>query len=411
MVHKWQEVAFKVEGNDRFHAEFSMENLGRYRYTIKAWPDLFGTWVSDTKKKLEAKQDIALELLEGKKLVENLVGKNSTHKKPKTDLMMLDDEFVELVAKLAKRPGEVKYEKVLEVVVDPKLAEFSAWYEMVPRSQGSKIGKGSTFADCEKRLPDIKAMGFDVIYFTPIHPIGVTHRKGKNNSLVAKKGEPGSPYAIGSAVGGHKDVEPELGGLKQFKSFVKAANRKGFEIALDFAIQCSPDHPWIKEHPEWFIFRPDGTIKYAENPPKKYQDIVNVNFHCDAWESLWEELRSVVWFWIEQGVTIFRVDNPHTKPFAFWEWLITTTKEKHPEVIFLAEAFTRPKIMYQLAKLGFTQSYSYFTWRNTKVELIEYLTELTTNWPKEYFRPNFFPVTPDIFPPYLHNSGGAPDLW
>ena len=416
----WREAPMKDLTNDRWHGSFPLEKQGRWRFTIEAWHDVFGSWARDTRKKLEAGQSINLELIEGRQIIDHIFSGKNTGEKAKAHKQcqkwlalkeealaqaLLSPEAETLIALYEPRDNAMRYERTLEVVVDRELACYGAWYEMVPRSQGTDPKRGSTFAECEERLPDIQAMGFDVIYFTPIHPIGTAFRKGKNNSLTAQPDEPGSPYAIGSSEGGHTAVHPELGTLKDFKHFVKAAKKHGMEVALDFAVQCSPDHPWVKEHKDWFSIRPDGTIKYAENPPKKYQDIVNVNFQSPDASALWAELRRAVQFWIDQGVTIFRVDNPHTKPFAFWEWLIGGIKEKHPEIIFLSEAFTRPKVMYALAKLGFTQSYTYFTWRNTKAELITYLTELTTDWPKDFFRPNFFPTTPDIFPYYLHNSG------
>jgi starch synthase (maltosyl-transferring) len=291
--------------------------------------------------------------------------------------------------------------------VDRERARVGAWYEMFPRSCASVAGRSGTFRDAEARLPDIAAMGFDVLYLPPIHPIGTTHRKGKNNALSAAPGDPGSPWAIGSPAGGHMAVEPSLGTLDDFVRFVETARSLGLEIALDLAYQCSPDHPYVRQHPAWFRHRPDGTIKYAENPPKKYQDIYPINFDTDDWQALWRELASVVLFWVERGVTIFRVDNPHTKSFPFWEWMIGEVQARHPETIFLAEAFTRPAVMRHLAKLGFSQSYTYFTWRNTKADLVEYFTELTRTEMKEYFRPNLFANTPDILHAYLQEGGRA----
>jgi starch synthase (maltosyl-transferring) len=308
---------------------------------------------------------------------------------------------------MRKYPDRTKatiYPKELQVCVNRAKALFSTWYELFPRSCGEK-GKHGTLADCEKLLPDVAKLGFDVLYLPPIHPIGRTHRKGKDNSPRCKRWDPGSPWAIGSTDGGHKSIHPKLGKLKDFRSLVKSARKNGMEVAMDLAFQCSPDHPYVKEHPEWFCWRPDGTIQHAENPPKKYEDIVPINFETDKTQALWNELKSVVLFWIKQGVQIFRVDNPHTKPFAFWQWLIKEVKRDYPEVIFLAEAFTRPKVMERLAKVGFDQSYTYFTWRNTKYELTGYLTELTQAEVGEYFRPNFWPNTPDILPEHLQYGG------
>ncbi len=305
------------------------------------------------------------------------------------------------------RRFETVYPRELEVVVDPERARFSAWYEMFPRSAVNDGRSHGTFADCEARLPYIAEMGFDVLYFPPIHPIGRQFRKGRNNVLEPDPEDPGSPWAIGSGEGGHKAVHKELGTLAQFRKLVQAARKRGLEVALDIAFQCAPDHPYVAEHPEWFRWRPDGTVQYAENPPKKYQDIYPFNFETDRWRELWQELKSVFDFWIDQGVTLFRVDNPHTKPFAFWEWLIREIKKEHPDVLFLSEAFTRPKVMYRLAKLGFSQSYTYFAWRNTKGELVHYFTELTQGDGREYFRPHLWPNTPDILNEYLQ-FGGRP---
>ena len=305
------------------------------------------------------------------------------------------------------REDVTRLAKPLEVFVDRKAARFSAWYEMFPRSQGTAPDRGATFQDCIARLDDIAAMGFDTIYLPPIHPIGEKNRKGRNNAVTAQPGEPGSPYAIGSRFGGHDSVNPELGTLDDFRAFVAACAERGMEVALDLAVQCAPDHPWIKEHPDWFAFRADGSIRYAENPPKLYQDIVNLDFHSPSWPAIWQAIRDVVTFWIAQGVRVFRVDNPHTKPFPFWEWLIRGIQSERPDILFLAEAFTRPKVMQNLAKLGFTQSYTYFTWRNEKQELIDYFTELTRDEPKDYYRPHLFTNTPDILPHFLQN-GGAP---
>jgi starch synthase (maltosyl-transferring) len=293
------------------------------------------------------------------------------------------------------------------VYIDREKAGFSAWYEMFPHSASPVPGQHGTFKDCEARLPYIAELGFDVLYLPPIHPIGITNRKGKNNTITATTGDPGTPWAIGSAEGGHKAVNPRLGTLEDFKNLVAKSKEFSIEIAMDIAFQCSPDHPYVKEHPEWFLHRPDGSIQYAENPPKKYQDIYPLNFETEHWRELWEELKSIIVFWAEQGIRIFRVDNPHTKPFAFWEWLISGIKKEYPDAIFLSEAFTRPKVMYHLAKLGFTQSYTYFTWRNHKQDITEYFTELSQTPVKDFFRPNFWPNTPDILHEYLQKDGRA----
>jgi starch synthase (maltosyl-transferring) len=391
----------------------------RYVYTIEAWRDRFATWREDFLKKRDAGQDIALELLEGRELVHAAAERaprsfGSMVKKLDTaaddarlQTLLLDDELLERMRSDGPRTNATGYRHELEVVVDRPAARFGAWYELFPRSAANDAHRHGNFDDVVARLPYVRELGFDVLYLPPIHPIGVSHRKGRNNALEAASDDPGSPWAIGSDEGGHTAIHPELGTLEDFRRLIAAAKKQGIEIALDFAIQCSRDHPWIKEHPEWFDWRPDGTIKYAENPPKKYQDIVNVHFYRDALPSLWLALRDVVRFWIAQGVRIFRVDNPHTKPVPFWEWLIREIQDQDPSVIFLAEAFTRPKMMRKLAKAGFTQSYTYFTWRNTKAELTEYLTELTQDVPKEYMRPNFFVNTPDINPPILQ-TGGRP---
>jgi starch synthase (maltosyl-transferring) len=315
-------------------------------------------------------------------------------------LIATNQELTNLVNQFAKHEFAVRYEKELSVVVDREKALFSTWYEIFPRSWGAG-GKHGTLRDCIGLLPAIADMNFDVLYLAPIYPIGETKRRGKNNTPAPVDDDPGSPWAIGNESGGHKSINPELGSMEDFEALVMEAKNYGIEIAMDIAYQCSPDHPYIKEHPEWFKWRPDGTIQHAENPPKKYEDIVPINFETDDWQNLWEELRSIVVFWIEKGVSIFRVDNPHTKPFAFWQWLITEIKKEYPEVIFLSEAFTRPKVMYRLAKIGFSHSYTYFTWRNSKTELTEYMTELTQTQVRDYLRPNFWPNTPDILPEFL----------
>ncbi|MBX6340879.1 MAG: DUF3416 domain-containing protein, partial [Thermomicrobiaceae bacterium] len=390
-------------------------------YTIEGWVDHFKTWARDLRKRVDAGQDIAVELVIGAEMVEAAAGRAP---EPEAALMRqyaaalranddasaeraLSPELAGLMARYAERRFVSRYPKELGVTVDRERARFSTWYELFPRSTAPEPGRHGTFRDVERLLPDIAQMGFDVLYLPPIHPIGVTFRKGKDNALVAEPGDVGSPWAIGSEEGGHKAIHPQLGTLEDFRHLVEAARAHGIEIALDIAFQTSPDHPYTREHPEWFRRRPDGTIQYAENPPKKYQDIYPFDFETAAWAGLWEELLSIFRFWIDQGVRIFRVDNPHTKPFAFWEWVIGELKRDHPDVILLSEAFTRPKVMYRLAKLGFSQSYTYFAWRNTKWELTEYFTELTQTEVREFFRPNLWPNTPDILTEYLQ-WGGRP---
>ncbi len=414
---EWSKTPMRFVNNDRWGGSFRLRENTRYEYTIEAWVDEFESWRSEVGKKLDDGQRIELEVQEGRELVEAAAGLSGaeafTGVLRRLDagsyedrlVLLCSEEVRELMGRHPDRRTSTVYGKELELVVDRVRARYGAWYEIFPRSQGTTPGIGATFREAESRLPEIAGMGFDVVYLTPIHPIGHTHRKGPNNSLTAGPDDPGSPYAIGSEEGGHKAVHPELGTLEDFRHFVGAVEEHGMEVALDFAIQCSPDHPYIKEHPEWFKFRPDGSIKYAENPPKKYQDIVNVDFQSEDWEGLWQELRDIVLFWVGQGVKIFRVDNPHTKPIPFWEWMIRTVQDEHPEVIFLSEAFTRPRLLEKLAKAGFSQSYTYFTWRHGKGEFMEYLHELTREEPKEYLRPNFFANTPDILPPILQKGG------
>ncbi|MDQ6693338.1 MAG: DUF3416 domain-containing protein [Chloroflexota bacterium] len=420
---EWTEVPMQPLVNDQWRAEFAVTQLGRYSYTVRAWIDPFKFWSRNLRKRVEAGQDVGVEMLIGAKLVEEAShlasdGDVQRLQHHATSLrsgtleaieVALSSELGELMYRHAERRYTTTYDRELKVIVDRERARFSAWYEFFPRSCWSQECRHGTFRECEDRLPYIASMGFDVVYLPPIHPIGRTHRKGKNNNTVAGPGEVGSPWAIGAEEGGHKSVDPQLGTLEDFRHFVGAAKEQGLEVALDIAFQCSPDHPYVKEHPEWFRHRPDGTIQYAENPPKKYEDIYPFDFETSEWQELWEELRSVVTFWIDQGVQIFRIDNPHTKPLRFWEWLITTVKEDHPGVIFLAEAFTRPKVMYYLAKVGFTQSYNYFPWRNNKTELVEWFTELTTTDVREFFRANLWPNTPDILTETLQ-MGGRPSF-
>jgi starch synthase (maltosyl-transferring) len=410
-------------GLDHWSGEFPLLENTRYVYTIEAWIDFFASWVADLRRRTEAKQpELTSELKEGLRLIQK------AHRRGrKSDRSLLDEymrqlsgaahnplellgiassnRLLENMARLLPRKDSTLHSPALEIVVDRPLARFGAWYELFVRSQGSDPNKTGTFKDAEHRLNDIKKMGFDVVYLAPIHPIGHTKRKGRNNWLQAGPEDPGSPWAIGNDLGGHTAVDPSLGTLNDFDRFVKEARRHDLEVAMDFAIQCSPDHPWVKDHPDWFYRRPDGSIKFAENPPKKYEDTYPIDFDTADWKSLWQEMLQIPLFWIGHGVKIFRVDNPHTKPLGFWRWLIEQIQSQHPEVIFFSEAFTRPTMMKALAKVGFTQSYTYFTWRNTKSELIEYLTELTRSGMEEYFRPNFFTNTPDILTDVLQRGG------
>lgn len=418
---EWSETPMEHHINDRWQAQFKASRLGRWQYTVEAWTDDFASWQRDLQKRVNAAQDVAIDLLIGLDLVKKAAKRAAAADKDafarcseaignkqnvaEAIKVSLSDELADLMQRHPDREHAGAYQDILQVIVDPKQAQFSAWYEIFPRSCSPHPGAHGNFNDLIARLPYIAEMGFDVLYLPPIHPIGEAHRKGKNNNPVSEPGDVGSPWAIGSAEGGHTAIHPQLGTLADFRKLVAQAKVFGISVALDLAFQCSPDHPYVKEHPEWFRMRPDNTIQYAENPPKKYQDIYPLEFQSPAWEQLWEELRQVVIHWIEQGVTIFRVDNPHTKDFSFWEWLIRSVKKEAPDAIFLAEAFTRPKLMSQLAKLGFTQSYTYFAWRNAKEELEDYLTTLTTTDLNEYFRPNFWPNTPDILNDYLQVGG------
>jgi starch synthase (maltosyl-transferring) len=424
-VNDWQEVPLVARDNDRWDATFTVSELGEYEYTIEAWIDRFGSWLKDLIAKADADQDVSSELREGAEVIQAAVGfgarrTEEVHRLLATaDLLRSDTPQVarvwaakdpQLRALMDARPDRTTastYDRALRCVVDSIRARFGAWYEMFPRSVTPDPSRSGTFREAETRLADIAAMGFDVVYLPPIHPIGTTHRKGRNNALTASPGDPGSPWAIGSAAGGHTAIEPGLGTIDDFDRFVRLANRLGLDVALDVALQTSPDHPWVREHPEWFRHRPDGSIKHAENPPKKYEDIYPLNFESAEWEPLWHALRDILVFWIAHGVRIFRVDNPHTKSFRFWEWVITEIRRTYPDAIFLAEAFTRPKVMRYLAKAGFTQSYTYFTWKNRAFELREYMTELTRTELQEYMRPNFFANTPDILHEYLQTGGRA----
>jgi starch synthase (maltosyl-transferring) len=405
--------------NDYWTADYTFQDTGKYTFWIEGWEDHYTNWKKGLKKKFDAGQDIAVELQIGTNLLKEAANFILEHR---TEILSWSDQInlaasgeeavnLALSEQLAaliypfRKPDIITASQALQIEIERKRAAFSTWYELFPRSAAKEPGKHGTFNDVMALLPRVSEMGFDVLYFPPIHPIGEVNRKGKNNTLNATKDDPGSPWAIGNRKGGHKAIHPQLGTLNDFKKLVVAAKNQGIEIAMDIAFQCAPDHPYVKEHPEWFIWRPDGTVQYAENPPKKYEDILPFNFETDDWENLWTELKSVIAYWVDAGVTIFRIDNPHTKAFRFWEWTISEIRNRNPEVLFLAEAFTRPRVMERLAKAGFNQSYTYFTWRNTKKELEEYLTELTKTEMRYYFRPNFWPNTPDILPPALISGG------
>lgn len=407
---KWQEVEMADEPNDLWTARFQVTKKGRYQYRLVAWVDHLLTWYRGFKKKEADGQDMAVELQIGANLM--TVAAKQYSKTAAAPLraaikqldasdtaavkFVLSGEFAGLIKRFPLVQYETIYDHGLEIRVGRLKERFSSWYELFPRSSSPDVDRTGTFKDVEQLLPRIEELGFDVLYMPPVHPVGKRNRKGRNNATNAKEGEPGSPWAIGSDEGGHKAILPELGTIDDYQALIKKAKRKGIDVALDLAFQCAPDHPYIEAHPEWFIWRPDGTIAYAENPPKKYQDIVPINFETEDWKNLWDELLEVVMYWCKAGVTIFRVDNPHTKPYRFWEWLIDKVGKKYPDVIFLAEAFTRPKIMAELAKRGFQQSYSYFTWRTNPAEMREYLEELSSTELREVMRPNFWPNTPDI---------------
>ena len=420
----WRETPMSFVDNDRWRGVCTLYDEAIHEYTVEAWTDTFRSWQREFTTKFEAGiSALQSEALEGAALVEAAAARAregtdrerlqefseqiATAANSEINAIAQSGEIEVLMATYPDRSNATQYVPALRVVVDRPAALIGAWYEFFPRSAEGRGDRGSTFRDCLPRVDDAKAMGFDVVYFPPIHPIGHTNRKGRNNSVTCDPGDPGVPWAIGSEAGGHKAVEPSLGTLADFEWLEKEVRKRGMEIALDFAINCSPDHPYVKEHPDWFYKRSDGTIKYAENPPKKYEDIYPLNFRCENWCELWAEMKSIVLFWAERGVRIFRVDNPHTKPVAFWEYLISGVREKYPDTIFLSEAFTRPKMMKALAKAGFNQSYTYFTWRNSKRDLIEYFTELTQTELSEYFRPNLWPNTPDILP-FILQEGGRP---
>ncbi len=411
---KWSEVRMIPSVNDHWSASFQVSKQGFYEYKIEAWVDHALNWQHGIERKIDDGQKVTSELLEGVEYIEAIF--DQCTKEEQEYLSALKSDFKSETAydtavreAKSERLHHIFYKyptkplknesDILEAYCDRLKARFSTWYEFFPRSASKEPGKHGTFKDCQALLPRVAKMGFDTLYFPPIHPIGEVNRKGKNNTTEAKEGDVGSCWGIGSQYGGHKSIHPELGTVDDFKELVAQAKEMGIEIAMDFALQAAPDHPWVKEHPQWFKWRPDGTVQYAENPPKKYQDILPIYFESTDWKNLWDEMLSVALYWVEEfGIRVFRVDNPHTKPFYFWGWLIAEVKKKHPDVLFLSEAFTRPKVMHQLGKQGFTQSYTYFTWRNSKFELIEYLNELTKTEQRYFFRPNFWPNTPDINP-------------
>lgn len=414
----WSRSAMRQGDNDRWTGAFTAVENTTYQYTIEAWVDTYSTWLEKLKKWHLAGEDTTQDVRTGAEFLRECssrAGADAEKLKAAAARMEAsspdeavrvasDSQTVELALRNQRREAS-RFRKVLEVAVDRRIAGFAAWYELFPRSQSPHQGKHGTFLDCISRLDDIAGMGFNVLYLPPIHPIGVTSRRGRNGALHASRDDPGSPWAIGSAEGGHKSIHRELGTMDDFRLLMKKAAQKGIEVAIDIAFQCSPDHPYVREHPEWFYHRRDGSIRYAENPPKKYFDIYPLDFRNSDWKALWEELKSVFTFWIDAGVRIFRVDNPHTKPFEFWEWVIGEIRGKHPDVIFLSEAFTRPKVMYELSKLGFSQSYTYFTWKNFNWELEEYFSEITSPEITDFFRPNLFTNTPDILPFVLQNGG------
>ncbi len=424
---EWQHVEMTPQVNDRWSGSFRITQPGMYTFTLSAWVDHFGTWYRDIQKKMNAGTDEKGDLLVGAELINAVLDADQSLSSSEREELT---GYIQLLSEPGERPEErlgqltgghlpemmhqrplyrnmTRFADELPVLAERQRANFSSWYELFPRSLGREPGKHGTFRDCIEHLPYVADMGFDVLYLPPIHPIGRINRKGKNNSTISRPGEPGSPWAIGSEEGGHTSIHHELGTPEEFRALIKKAGESGIEIAMDMAFQCAPDHPWVKEHPDWFRMRPDGTLQYAENPPKKYEDIYPLHFESEDWKNLWEELKKVFLYWIDQGVTIFRVDNPHTKSLRFWGWVIAEIRKQHPGVIFLSEAFTRPKVMYQLAKRGFSQSYTYFTWRNTKYELTTYLEELIQSGAREFFRPDFWPNTPDILPEFLQVANRA----
>lgn len=416
---KWSEARMNLIGNDEWKAAFTVQKQGYYAYKVEAWVDYALNWQHGIQRKIEDNQHVKSELLEGIEFLNTTSKKGNDAEKKYLDKLKevfeneqhYQDAIKEATSKKLHDIFTKYPEKKLantsteyQVYVDRLKARFSTWYEFFPRSASEKPGVHGTFKDCERLLPKVAKMGFDTLYFPPIHPIGEVNRKGKNNTTTAYEGDVGSTWGIGSQYGGHKDINQQLGSLEDFKVLIKKAKELNIEIAMDYALQAAPDHPWVKEHPDWFKWRPDGTVQYAENPPKKYQDILPIYWESKDYKNLWQECLDTLFYWIDCGINVFRVDNPHTKPYYFWNWIINEVKAKHPDVLFLAEAFTRPKVMQQLGKQGYTQSYTYFTWRNNKQELIEYIEELTKTEQREYMRPNFWPNTPDINPYHLQGA-------
>ncbi len=418
----WKEARMHHLVNDEWQSSFIVEKQGFYTYKVEGWVDYALNWQHGIERKIDDNQQVASELLEGVAYLKSVAKKaNESEKKYLKSIQALfvdPKQYNEAITAaisdtlhtiFAKYPEKflANTSKEYQIYVDRLKARFSTWYEFFPRSSSVMADEHGTFKQCENLLPRVAKMGFDTLYFPPIHPIGEVNRKGKNNTTEAFEGDAGSTWGIGSKAGGHKDIHPQLGTLNDFKRLINKAKDLGIEVAMDYALQAAPDHPWVKEHPEWFKWRPDGTVQYAENPPKKYQDILPIYFESEDFKNLWKECLDILFYWIDCGIHVFRVDNPHTKPFYFWNWIIAEVKKKHPDVLFLAEAFTKPKVMQQLAKQGYTQSYTYFTWRNTKHELIEYMTELTQTEQREFMRPNFWPNTPDINPYHLQGANDS----
>ncbi len=420
-MREWRTVEMSEATDDVWSASFVPASPSTYRYTVRAWVDTYSTWARNTLKWHKGGENIQQDVLEGIGMLRDIAARAGKDRRAVNSIIQrmnsstpadalqiaTADETVMLARKYQFRRELTVLRPELEMIVDRERASYSSWYEMFPRSQSAVPGRHGTFMDCERRLDDIREMGFDVLYLPPIHPIGMTNRRGKNGSAECSMSDPGSPWAIGNSNGGHKSIDPSLGTMEDFRHLLQTAGSKGIEIALDIALQCSPDHPYVREHPEWFKKRPDGSIRYAENPPKKYYDIFPLDFDTADRENLWEELRSIFLYWIDAGVKIFRVDNPHTKPFTFWRWLIESIRKEHPDVIFLAEAFTKPDVMYELSKIGFNMSYTYFTWKNFNYEIEQYFTELSSRYVSEFFRPMLFTNTPDILPFVLQNGGRA----